>query len=518
MYLNGSPRDERFRQIASYVQQEHALQTPFTVRETMHYAADLLLPQSKYSRQQRKDLVEETIAVLGLGSCSDTIVGDVFRKGLSGGQLRRLSIAVELIGNPSILLLDEPTSGLDSSAAANVMSHLTDLARSGRTVICTIHQPPTEVWEDFDQFLLLSQGKCMYFGNADNAVAYFRRQGHPCPELSNPCDYFLRLANTDFEGHADVDLLSQTFKSTEEGRVVSDSVSTAIQNRASIQSAFGAEGSGNYRNNALNQFLTLSHRAFMNNLKNPGIFLVRLIMYVGLGAMIGFMFWKLGDKYAYTDIVSRISLLFFVAAFLVFMSVAVLPFFIQERHVFLRERSNGWYSVYSYVAATWLMSLPGLALISITSTILVILPAKLNGFGIFFLDLFLSLVVAEGFMAIIGSIVPHYIIGIALGAAVYGFFMLCEGFLIVKNDIPDWFIWGHYIAFHTYSFRPFMVNEFKDIAKFDSPQFADGMAVLKFYEMDDVEIWKDLVILCGYAAAFQIIYGLILQVFHTGKR
>jgi len=127
------------------------------VRETMGYAADLLLPHSKYNKANRKALVEEVICSLGLTSCADTIVGDVFRKGLSGGQLRRLSIAVELIGNPSVLLLDEPTSGLDSSAAENIMSHLNDLAKSGRTVICTIHQPPSEVWENFDKFLLLSK-------------------------------------------------------------------------------------------------------------------------------------------------------------------------------------------------------------------------------------------------------------------------------------------------------------------------------------------------------------------------
>mmetsp|Transcript_41790 Transcript_41790/g.104472 ORF Transcript_41790/g.104472 Transcript_41790/m.104472 type:complete len:677 (+) Transcript_41790:64-2094(+) len=514
--LNGMERvQDKFKQVASYVQQEHALQTPFTVRETMGYAADLLLPHSQYPSHERKKLIEDVISALGLQSCADTIVGDVFRKGLSGGQLRRLSIAIELIGNPSVLLLDEPTSGLDSSAAENIMAHLGDLARSGRTIICTIHQPPSEVWEDFDKFCLLSQGKCLYFGEAKAAVPYFSERGYPCPQYTNPADFFLRLSNTDFEGHADVDELWQAFPQTPAGEQLQKELSTAMQPTAPPTSGRSVSA---YRNNHFSQLITLSHRAFMNNARNPGIFLVRLIMYFGLGFMVGFMFWDLGNKYDPSDIVSRVSLLFYVAAFLVFMSVAVLPFFIQERHVFLRERSNGWYSVGSYVLATWLMSLPGLALISIVSTTLVVLPAQLNGFGIFFLDLFLSLVVAEGFMALIGSVVPHYIIGIALGAATFGFFMLCEGFLIVKSDIPDWFIWGHYIAFHTYSFRPFMVNEFQHIEKFNSPQFANGMDVIKFYQMDGYDIWKDLLILLGYAGGFQVIYGLILQFFHTGKR
>lgn len=98
-------------------------------------------------------------------------------------------------------------------------------------------------------------------------------------------------------------------------------------------------------NGFLVQFMVLAERAFLNNAKNPGIFLVRLVMYIGLCLMVGLMFLGLGDKFGPSDVVSRVSLLFYVAAFLVFMSVAVLPFFILERQVFMRERSNGWYSV-----------------------------------------------------------------------------------------------------------------------------------------------------------------------------
>ena len=140
--VNGKPRDETFSMVASYVQQEHALQTPFTVRETMRYAADLLIPHSESTKAERRARADNVTHVLGLDSCSNTIVGDVFRKGLSGGQLRRLSIAVELVRNPSILLLDEPTSGLDSAAAENIMKHLSHLTKTGTTIICTIHQPP----------------------------------------------------------------------------------------------------------------------------------------------------------------------------------------------------------------------------------------------------------------------------------------------------------------------------------------------------------------------------------------
>lgn len=510
--LNGKVPDRFFKNNVSYVQQEYSLQTPFTVRQTLSFAADLLLDNSKYNKAARRKAAEDTITVLGLNSAADTIVGDVFRKGLSGGQLRRLSIAVELVGSPGALLLDEPTSGLDSAAAENVMKHLGELASAGRTIVTTIHQPPTDVWERFDKFCLLAEGKCLYFGPAQGAIAYFSQLGHQCPQFANPADYFLRIANTDFAQESAINLedLASKFSQSPNGQsvkqdIANNPVTTVTQSK---------------RNGWLTQFSVLSGRAFMNNALNPGIFLVRLIMYTGLAFLIGFMYWDLGNSHGAEDVVSRVALLFYVAAFMVFMSIAVLPFFVFERGVFLRERANGWYSVFAYVPALWAMSMPGIALISIVSTLLIVLPSGLNNFGTFFLCLFLSLCGAEAYMAVVAALVPHYIIGIAVGAATYGFFMLCEGFMIIKSDIPDYFIWGHYIGFHTYSFRPFMVNEFEPIKTFDSPQFPSGRGVLAFYEMDpdDYPIWKDLVVLVGYTVLLQIIFSLILHFKHTGKR
>merc|ERR1712125_206050 len=192
-------------------------------------------------------------------------------------------------------------------------------------------------------------------------------------------------------------------------------------------------------------------------------------------------------------------MLFYIAAFLVFMSVAVLPFFMLERPTFLRERTNGAYGVGSFVLANMLCSLPGLLVISILSTSCVVPLSGLSGFGVFFAALFCSLFAAEGFMCLIGALVPHYIIGIALGAGIYGFFMLCEGAFKVYDDIPPWFIWVHYIGFHTYSYRVFMYNEFEPIAAFDDgAPFASGAELLDFYSFSNVNVGRDLAALVGF--------------------
>lgn len=133
-----------FGKIAVYVQQEDALVGVLTVREVLFNAARLAGIST--------DKIDPMIERLGLVSAQDTIVGNIFMKGLSGGQKRRLSLAEQLLTEPSLLLLDEPTSGLDSASALAVIELLRQLAHSdGCTVLCTIHQPASEIWERFDK-------------------------------------------------------------------------------------------------------------------------------------------------------------------------------------------------------------------------------------------------------------------------------------------------------------------------------------------------------------------------------
>lgn len=116
-------------------------------------------------------------------------------KGVSGGERKRTSIGLELVTNPSLIFLDEPTTGLDSFTAATVIDTLRDLAKAGRTIITTIHQPKTEIYESFDRLMLLVQGKIIYFNEAKQAVDYFGGLGprYACPDWDNPADFFMEM-------------------------------------------------------------------------------------------------------------------------------------------------------------------------------------------------------------------------------------------------------------------------------------------------------------------------------------
>lgn len=144
-----------------------------TPRETITYSAHLRLPTSM-TKEEVNDIVEGTIMEMGLGDCADRLVGNWQVRGISGGEKKRLSIALEILVRPRILFLDEPTTGLDSASAFFVVQALKNISRDGRTVISSIHQPSSEVFALFDDLFLLSGGEAVYFGEAKLAVQVCR--------------------------------------------------------------------------------------------------------------------------------------------------------------------------------------------------------------------------------------------------------------------------------------------------------------------------------------------------------
>lgn len=169
-------------QIQAYVTQEDNLLTTLTTRETLYYSAKLQLPDSM-TTAEKKERAEIVMKQMGLHRLANTRVGGGSgSKGLSGGEKRRLSICVEILPQPKLLFLDEPTSGLDSAASYHVIKSIIELAcQGGRTILLSIHQPSSEVFELFHSLYLLSAGKTIYFGPismAEQVCFYFFRKSY----------------------------------------------------------------------------------------------------------------------------------------------------------------------------------------------------------------------------------------------------------------------------------------------------------------------------------------------------
>ncbi|XP_050371789.1 ABC transporter G family member 1-like [Argentina anserina] len=510
---------------SAYVTQDDTLMTTLTVREVVYYSAQLQLPNSM-SKEEKKERAETTIREMGLQDSMDTRIGGWSRRGLSGGQKRRVSICIEILTRPKLLFLDEPTSGLDSAASYHVMNRIVKLAhRDGRTVIASIHQPSSEVFELFQNLCLLSSGRTVYFGRASKAEQFFASNGFPCPSLRNPSDHYLRTINKDFDidveqGHDGsisteeaINTLIRSYKSSNTFEEVQHRVAEiCIQNGGVLEKGSQA--------NFITQCSVLIRRSFVNMYRDLGYYWLRLAIYIALCLCVGTIFYDIG--FSFGSIQARGSMLMFIAAFLTFMAIGGFPSFVEDMKIFGRERLNGHYGVAAYVVGNTFSSIPYLVMISLIpgalAYFLVGLQKSFEHFAYFASVLFVCMMMVESLMMIVASIVPDFLMGIITGAGIQGVMMLNGGFFRLPNDLPKpfWRYPMYYIAFHKYANQGFFKNEFEGLTfpnnQAGGPPTITGVEILK--DTWQVEMgyskWVDLAILFGMVIVYRLMFlGII---------
>ncbi|WOL18539.1 hypothetical protein Cni_G27336 [Canna indica] len=191
---NDQPYSNSLKRRIGFVLQDDIVFPHLTVRETLTYSALLRLPKT-LTKQQKEERAMKVIFDLGLERCQDTIIGGAYIRGISGGERKRVCIGNEILLDPSLLFLDEPTSGLDSTTALRITKMLHNIAHVGKTVVTTVHQPSSRLFNMFDKLILLGKGTSIYFGKASEAMLYFSSIGYNPLIPMNPAEFLIDLAN-----------------------------------------------------------------------------------------------------------------------------------------------------------------------------------------------------------------------------------------------------------------------------------------------------------------------------------
>ncbi|KAG9442028.1 hypothetical protein H6P81_017882 [Aristolochia fimbriata] len=524
---------------AAYVTQDDNLIGTLTVRETISYSARLRL-SDKMPWSEKQALVESTIIEMGLQDCADTVIGNWHLRGISGGEKRRVSIALEILMRPRLLFLDEPTSGLDSASAFFVTQTLRGLSRDGRTVIASIHQPSSEVFELFDRLYLLSGGKTVYFGKVAEACEFFAQAGFPCPALRNPSDHFLRCINSDF------DKVKATLKGSMKLRFVmsddplektttAEATRTLINFYSTSQHHYSAKErveeisrvkgtvleSGGSQASFFMQAYTLTKRSFVNMSRDFGYYWLRLVIYIVVTICIGTIYLNVGTSY--TSILARGSCASFVFGFVTFMSIGGFPSFVEDMKVFQRERLNGHYGVSAFVISNTLSAMPFLIMITfISGTIcyfMVHFHPGIVHYIFFVLCLYASVTVVESLMMAIASVIPNFLMGIIIGAGIQGIFMLVSGYFRLPKDIPKpvWRYPMSYISFHFWALQGQYQNDLKglifDNQSPDLPKIPGEYILKNVFQIDvNRSKWWDLSVLFSMIVIYRILFFLMIKI------
>ncbi|CAI0422208.1 unnamed protein product [Linum tenue] len=507
---------------SAYLTQDDTLMTTLTVKEAVYYSAQLQLPDS-ISIAEKKKRAEMVIKEMGLQDSLNTRIGGWAVKGLSGGQKRRVSICIEMLRRPKLLFLDEPTSGLDSAASYHVMSRILKLAQNDRiTVVASVHQPSSEVFQLFRNLCLLSSGRTVYFGRVASTEQFFTSNGFPCPTLRNPSDHYLQTINKDFDqdieqGHGGsvrteevISILVSSYKSCVIRQQTEQHVNTLCQQKGGT---FGKKGG---QASFITQCIVLTRRSFLNMYRDLGYYWLRLAIYIALSLCTGSIFYDVG--FSFGSIQARGTMLMFVAAFLTFMAIGGFPSFIEDMKIFRRERLNGHYEVGAFVVANTLSSIPYLFLISLIPGViayfLVGLQKSIEHFTYFALLLFVTMLLVESLMMMVASFVPDFLMGVITGAGIQGVMVLNGGFFRLPNDLPNLF-WKYpmyYISFHKYANQGFYKNEFEGLT-FPNPQQGanssiSGEEILRSVWQVDTGYskWIDIAILFGMVVFYRLMF------------
>ncbi|KAL4310231.1 hypothetical protein GQ457_01G004830 [Hibiscus cannabinus] len=458
---NGKPFSNSMKRNSGFVTQDDVMYPHLTVTETLVFTALLRLPNS-FTKQEKIMHAEAVIDQLGLVNCRDCIIGDPFLRGVSGGERKRVSIGQEMLINPSLLFLDEPTSGLDSTTAQRIVSTLLELAKGGRTIVLTIHQPSSRLFYMFHKVLLLSDGNPLYFGEGSAAMDYFSSVGYAPSVAMNPSDFLLDLSNgvtSSNDSLKEQTLVKKTLVSAYKSNIAKKLKEELKDNEDRRHVQTENKKFERWPTTWWQQFTVLLQRGLKER-RHESFSIFNTAEVLVVAVLLGLLWWQ-SDIAHLQD---QIGFLFFISGFWgMFPLYQAIFTFPQERLMLEKERSSGMYRLSSYFMSRIVSDLPmELILPTVFITISYWMAGLKPTAGNFLYTLFallLCVLVSQGMGLAVGALVMDQKTAAILGSVITLAFLLAGGYYI--QHVPGFISWIKYISFSHYTYKLFLGSQYQ---------------------------------------------------------
>jgi len=505
----GKQHLNKHKKDSCYIQQTDHLYDLFTVQETIMIAACLKI--GNVTHVFRQMLTDNILKTLNLMNTKNTRINR-----LSGGQKKRLSIALELIGNPPIMFLDEPTTGLDSLSTLQCISTLQTLAKNGRTIICTIHQPSAAVYQMFDHIYLMVDGQCTYADTPANTISYFARQGFQCPQYHNPADYILEVVCGEY-GDCNSQLITAAKHYCQ--RTV-----TPLKLRMFKEASFNERNANILSKikppSEMMKFIILLRRSMLLLYRDWTTIHLKVVIQFIVAILLGLTFNHVGDDGSKT--MSNFGYL--IASVMNIMYTTMIPTVLKfplELTILRKEHFNNWYQLKTYYIATLVTTLPLQILFSfIYSSISYVLtsqPMEWYRFFMFLLILTMTSLISESIGLGLG-VIFNVINGMFFGSIMLCMMLCLSGYMIFFSHMPVILYYVSYINYYRHAFEGivqaiygFHREKLRCPSHIDYCHLRIPSMILQELSMSKPMFWFDVTMLFAWFVIVRIIVYVLLK-------
>ncbi|XP_041462639.1 protein white-like [Lytechinus variegatus] len=521
--LNGQRMSElgpALNELIGYVQQNDILPPTLTVREYLVFTGTMTM-YKRLTSQQIYNKVDELLTQFSMLDCADSLI-DVGTFCISGSERKRLSVACKLFGERRLLFLDEPTTGLDSYVAQLLIGNLRSLADLGYNIVCTIHQPSSQVFNMFDQLFLLADGRCVYFGEREEAVPYFSVFGYTCPDTFSPADYLIDLLaikpGRECACLDRVESIANAFSESTMAKTVHDLLCEEYE-RVGDNESIHLESSVSKSKQAprMSQFIYLFWRCSIGLWRYPLLILLRFLLITCACVLLMVIYVHPDDTYTESRANGIQGLLFFMSSFfIIFNSLLILSVLPSDLPLIVREHRDGLYHLSSYYITTFLVQsiIGSCFMIASTCAVYFVVGLKkdpqtfFSAMGI----LIIVFLINVGFAALVSAI--YETAGNTVSQSIPLVFLsnVLGGYFCLLGSIPHFLDPLLYINWLPWGYEMLSINQWRGVElECTNTSCLTGDDVLHRWGLDKNAFEKNFILILFQLAGYHVVAFIILS-------